>query len=128
MPTTSARVSRAVRDHFETELKAHSPDAVIFGAMCARLANTSNFAMPGLTAETVVIALDLDGVMVSSGSACSSGKVAPPMCWPRWAWPKIWRRARCASVSAGIPALDRCRCGDRLARRICVQRVRARAA
>jgi len=42
-----------------------------------RLANTSNFALPGIAAETAVMALDLDGVMVSSGAACSSGRVAP---------------------------------------------------
>jgi cysteine desulfurase len=42
-----------------------------------RLANTTLVAMPGAKAETFVIALDLDGVAVSSGSACSSGKVAP---------------------------------------------------
>jgi cysteine desulfurase len=42
---------------------------------CARLANTSLFALPGMAAETMVIALDLAGVCVSAGSACSSGKV-----------------------------------------------------
>jgi len=56
-------------------LKALVPDVVIFGANAPRLATTSNFAIPGLTAETAMMALDLDGVMVSSGSACSSGKV-----------------------------------------------------
>jgi cysteine desulfurase len=50
---------------------------VIFGAAAERLPNTSNFAIPGLSAETALIALDLDGVEVSSGSACSSGKVKP---------------------------------------------------
>ena len=43
----------------------------------ARLPNTTLFAVPGIKAETAVIAFDLDGVAVSSGSACSSGKVAP---------------------------------------------------
>ena len=43
----------------------------------ARLPNTTLVAMPGAKAETLVIAFDLDGVAVSSGSACSSGKVAP---------------------------------------------------
>jgi cysteine desulfurase len=59
------------------ELKSIAPDAVIFGAGSPRLSNTSNFALPGIAAETAVMALDLDGVMVSSGSACSSGKVRP---------------------------------------------------
>jgi len=68
---------QVLRDRFETELKRLAPDIVIFGANVRRLPNTSNFAVPGLTAETALIALDLDGVAVSSGAACSSGKVKP---------------------------------------------------
>jgi cysteine desulfurase len=67
----------ALRDRFEAELLSFAPDVVIFGRTVARLPNTSNFAIPGLSAETALIALDLDGVAVSSGSACSSGKVRP---------------------------------------------------
>jgi len=67
----------ALRDRFEGELKRVTNDAVIFGANAPRLANTSNFALPGISAETAVMALDLDGVMISSGAACSSGKVRP---------------------------------------------------
>jgi cysteine desulfurase len=67
----------ALRDHFEAGLKAALPEVVIFGAGAPRLANTSNFALPGLNAENMVIALDLDGVEVSTGSSCSSGKIAP---------------------------------------------------
>ena len=66
-----------LRDRFEQELKHAVKDAVIFGANAPRLANTSNFALPGVAAETAVMALDLDGVMLSSGAACSSGKVRP---------------------------------------------------
>jgi cysteine desulfurase len=40
-----------------------------------RLPNTSNFALPGLAAETAIIAMDLEGIAISSGAACSSGKV-----------------------------------------------------
>ena len=65
-----------LRDRLEADLRAISPDAVIFGADVERLPNTTAFAVPGVTAETALIALDLDGVAVSSGSACSSGKVA----------------------------------------------------
>jgi cysteine desulfurase len=67
----------AMRDRFESELKNQHPGAVVFGAAAPRLDNTSNFALPGITAETAMMALDLDGVMVSSGAACSSGKVRP---------------------------------------------------
>ena len=66
-----------LRDRFEAGLTLVAPDTVIFGVAVPRLANTSNFALPGLSAETAIMALDLDGVMVSSGSACSSGKVKP---------------------------------------------------
>jgi len=68
---------RALRDRFEAELAQSAPELIIFGSNAERLANTSNFAIPGLAAETALIALDLDGVAVSSGSACSSGKVKP---------------------------------------------------
>jgi cysteine desulfurase len=67
----------ALRARFERELKRIVPSVVIFGESAPRLANTSNFALTGLSAETAVMALDVEGVMVSSGSACSSGKVKP---------------------------------------------------
>ena len=66
-----------LRDRLESGLRATIPDAVIFGADAERLPNTTLVAMPGAKAETLVIAFDLEGVAVSSGSACSSGKVAP---------------------------------------------------
>ena len=66
----------ALRDRLEAGIKAVAPDAVIFGAEAARLPNTTLFAVPGVKAETAVIAFDLEGVAVSSGAACSSGKVA----------------------------------------------------
>ena len=53
-----------------------APDAVIFGASAPRLPNTLCFSAPGIGAETLVIASDLAGIAVSSGAACSSGKVA----------------------------------------------------
>lgn len=64
-----------LRDSLECELEAAAPDVTIFGAGLQRLPNTSCFALAGLAAETALIAFDLDGVAVSSGSACSSGKV-----------------------------------------------------
>jgi cysteine desulfurase len=66
-----------LRDRLETGLKTISPDGVVFGAGVERLPNTTLFAVPEVKAEIALIALDLDGVAVSSGSACSSGKVTP---------------------------------------------------
>lgn len=66
---------RALRDGVEREIRRVAPDAVVFGAGVPRLPNTLAFAVPGLSAATALMALDLDGVAVSSGSACSSGKV-----------------------------------------------------
>ena len=65
----------ALRNRFEDALFEIASDAVIFGRDAARLPNTSAFAVPGVTAERLLMALDLDGIAVSSGSACASGKV-----------------------------------------------------
>jgi cysteine desulfurase len=74
---TEGRRLAALRDRLEAGLKAAFPHTVIFGAGAERLPNTTLFALPGVKAETAVIGLDLAGVAVSSGAACSSGKVAP---------------------------------------------------
>jgi cysteine desulfurase len=71
-----ARIA-GLRDHFEKTLKAAIPGVVIFGENAPRLPSTANVALPGLSGENIVIALDLDGVLVSSGSSCSSGKITP---------------------------------------------------
>ena len=68
---------RRLRDALEAGLKAITPQAVIFGQAAERLPNTTLFALEGMKAETAVIGLDLEGVAVSSGAACSSGKVQP---------------------------------------------------
>lgn len=68
---------RALRDRLEAAALAAVPEARVIGAGGARLPNTSALALPGLAAETQIIALDLEGVMVSAGAACSSGKVGP---------------------------------------------------
>ncbi len=66
-----------MRDRFETGLRALCPSVTIHGECVPRLPNTSFFSLPGIKAETAQIALDLDGIAVSAGSACSSGKVGP---------------------------------------------------
>jgi cysteine desulfurase len=68
---------RLLQERLEAGLRAATPEAVIFGAGAERLPNTTLFALPGVKAETAIIAFDLDGVAVSSGAACSSGKVQP---------------------------------------------------
>jgi cysteine desulfurase len=65
-----------LRDRLECDLLAVSPEARIFGTAAERLPNTTLFAVPGVSAETAVIGFDLEGVAVSAGSACSSGKVS----------------------------------------------------
>jgi cysteine desulfurase len=69
----------ALRNRMEVGLLAIASDAVVFGREGGvdRLPNTSLFALAGIKAETAVIAFDLEGVAVSSGAACSSGKVQP---------------------------------------------------
>ena len=64
-----------LRDELEAGASAVTPDAVVFSAAVPRLPNTICLAVPGTKAETLVIGLDLAGLAVSSGSACSSGKV-----------------------------------------------------
>jgi cysteine desulfurase len=64
-----------LRDRLERSLLAIAPQARVFGAGAGRLGNTTCISMPGVKAETQVMALDLAGVCVSAGAACSSGKV-----------------------------------------------------
>ena len=66
-----------LREVLESGLRTISQSTVIFGETAARLPNTTLFAAEGMKAETAVIAFDLEGVAVSSGAACSSGKVQP---------------------------------------------------
>lgn len=69
-----ARVG-ALRDRLERDVRAATPAAVVIGEQASRLPNTSSLALAGTTAEMLVIALDLAGIAVSAGAACSSGKV-----------------------------------------------------
>ncbi len=63
------------RDEMEMEITRAIPDTVFFGTGAERVPNTSCFAVPSIEAELLLIALDIEGFAVSSGSACSSGKV-----------------------------------------------------
>ncbi len=63
------------RDALERKVVEIAPEVVVFGANAPRLPNTSNFAVLGTEAQVMLMALDIEGVAVSTGSACSSGKV-----------------------------------------------------
>jgi cysteine desulfurase len=65
-----------LRTRLESGLR-ETVDAIVFADDAPRLPNTTLFTVPGLKAETAVIGFDLAGIAVSSGSACSSGKVQP---------------------------------------------------
>lgn len=66
-----------LRDRFEQQVLAAIEAAIVNGAGAARVWNTSNIAFEGAQSEALVIALDLEGLAVSGGSACSSGAVEP---------------------------------------------------
>ena len=67
--------AEALQSKLEQGLRAIAPYAVIFGEGADRLPNTTCFGIPGKSAEMLLIAFDLEGIGLSSGSACSSGKV-----------------------------------------------------
>lgn len=65
------------RDRIEEEILNHAHDAIIFGRAARRVNNTTMFALPGITSDRVMMALDLEGIAISNGSACSSGSIEP---------------------------------------------------
>jgi cysteine desulfurase len=71
-----AKRLESLRNRLETGLR-ETPGMIVFADSVPRLPNTTLFTTPGMRAETAVIGFDLAGVAVSSGSACSSGKVQP---------------------------------------------------
>ncbi len=70
----AARI-KVLRDKLEAGIAAATPQAVIIGQSAPRITNTSCIAMPGRASETMVIRMDLEGVAVSAGAACTSGKI-----------------------------------------------------
>lgn len=67
----------SLRDRLETSLPSPGVSIVVNGVDAPRLPNTSNLTFPGVDAESLVMALDLAGFAVSTGSACSSGRIEP---------------------------------------------------
>lgn len=97
----------ALRGRLEAGLRAATPEVVIFSAGVVRLPNTTLFAFPGLKAETAIIAFDLNGVALSSGSACSSGKVqATPVLAAMGVPAELARGALRASLGATTTEAD----------------------
>ncbi len=76
MADESARLA-VLRDRLEAGLLAAIPGTAVNGAGAPRVANTANVAFDGVEAESLLIALDLEGIAVSTGSACSSGSLEP---------------------------------------------------
>jgi cysteine desulfurase len=72
---SKAQTMRGLRDSLEADLKRTIPGCVVIGGNADRLPNTTLVAIPGKVSETLVIKLDLAGIAVSAGAACSSGKV-----------------------------------------------------
>jgi cysteine desulfurase len=77
IPANEAVRLAGLRDELESRVLKSVPRARVNGASAGRVTNTSNILFPGLAAESIVIALDLKGFAVSTGSACSSGSVEP---------------------------------------------------
>ncbi len=104
-----ARLER-LRNRLESGLK-QTADAIIFSDKVPRLPNTTLFTVPGLRAETAVIGFDLAGIAVSSGAACSSGKVQPSHVLEAMGFgPKVARGAVRLSLgwSTSETDIDRC--------------------
>jgi cysteine desulfurase len=67
----------ALRDRLEAEVLSRVPQAAVNGSRSGRVPNTTNISFERIEAESLLIALDLEGIAVSTGSACSSGTLEP---------------------------------------------------
>ncbi len=72
-----ARRLTALRDRIIEGVRARVPDAILTGHPTKRLPNNASFCFPGTQGESLIVALDLEGISVSSGSACTSGSTEP---------------------------------------------------
>ena len=75
--TARYEVMKEVRDTFESLIARELPDVVINGARVPRLPNTSSLYIPGIRADDLIVAMDLERILISSGAACTSGKPEP---------------------------------------------------
>lgn len=76
LPNVTARWE-SLREHLEAGLRRAVPDLVVNAQGVPRLPNTSNLSFPGLDGESLLIALDLEGIAVSTGAACNAGAAEP---------------------------------------------------
>ena len=82
------------RDHLEARLQLLAAPAVVNGQQAPRLPNTLNISFPGVDGEALLVALDLDGVAASLGSACASGSIEPtPILVAMGLAPELYRSA-----------------------------------
>lgn len=72
-----ARRLRALRDELESSLRAEVPDLVVNGGKAQRVPHILNLSVPGVDQEALLVSTDLEGIALSSGSACQSGAVEP---------------------------------------------------
>jgi cysteine desulfurase len=106
----------ALRGEIERLIATIVPEATIVGETARRLPNTVCFTWPGKSAETLLIRLDLAGVAVSSGAACSSGKVGPSHVLAAMGLPDAASRSALrVSIGAGTTAQDIARFGEAIA-------------
>ena len=97
----------ALRERLETGMRTAADSTVIFSDTALRVPNTTCFAIAGMAAETAVIAFDLEGIAVSAGAACSSGKVGPsPTLTAMKIEPEISRAAVRVSLGWNTTELD----------------------
>lgn len=76
LTSEAARIAE-LRDRLETGILAKVSGTIVNGTLAQRVPNTTNISFDGVEAEALLIALDLDGIAVSTGSACSSGTLEP---------------------------------------------------
>jgi cysteine desulfurase len=95
-----------LRDRLEAGLVALTPDAEVIGAAAERLANTTCVAVPGLSAETLVIRFDLAGFAISAGAACSAGKIGASSVLLGMGLPEAMARSA-VRISLGPTTTDR---------------------
>jgi cysteine desulfurase len=94
---------RALRDAFEEKLFAGAEDVFIFGRDLTRSPNTTNVRFAGIAAEVMLSALDIDGVCISAGSACTSGSILPSHVLTALGLPESHAR-ECFRTSWGLPS------------------------